>query len=78
MGPRVDKSAVTTLHAWLETIWQNLPSGVEENRETMSYIAFLCWLIWKARCDVVFNSRFSSPSRTVLSIANGSSTFLDA
>lgn len=78
LGLRVDKGAVTTLHAWLETVWQSLPSGVEEKRETMLCIAFLCWSIWKARCDGVFNSRLSSPSYTLLSIANASSTFLDA
>lgn len=49
-----------------------------ERRKTMSYIAFSCWSIWKARCDEVFNLRISSSTRTVRAIENASFAFLEA
>lgn len=44
----------------------------------MSYVVFTCRSIWKARCDVIFNSWKPSPSQIVLAISLVASYFLEA
>ncbi|XP_070682474.1 uncharacterized protein [Malus domestica] len=77
LGLRIVKPAVTTLFAWLEGVWNNYPGHNEDRRKTLAYIAFTFWSIWKARCEVVFNSRQPSPERIILVVSMAASSFLE-
>lgn len=62
---QIDRCSIITLGDWLcSVVNQNLGCKVDLNR-TLSYLVFLCWFIWMARCDTIFNEVHPSPLRTI-------------
>ncbi|PRQ18872.1 putative reverse transcriptase zinc-binding domain-containing protein [Rosa chinensis] len=64
LGLRLDKKSVTTLDSWLSSINNCTTTGTEKER-LLTWISFLCWKIWTARCDFIYRWEALSPQKVI-------------
>ncbi|KAM1141546.1 hypothetical protein EV1_041111 [Malus domestica] len=75
------KIARTEVSNWVE--WfisaSNVLGGPNDDRLSLiSFVAFSCWHIWKARCNFVYNNNLINPSQVLWAISNSASAFFEA
>ncbi|KAH0972778.1 hypothetical protein GBA52_024934 [Prunus armeniaca] len=68
---RIIPNAFTTLDRWLHDMLSIPDTPHEDFLHRFSLLSFLCWEIWKARCDFVFKGTNPDP-RLVIKRANDS------
>lgn len=59
---RINKDSITTMANWMFTISSNAQRNKAVWEHIFSQKGFSCWFVWRARCDVVFNSIHPSSS----------------
>lgn len=66
---QINQNTITTLVDWFCSV-ANLAQGKNEDMDRiLSQLVFLCWFIWRARCDAIFNLIHPSLYRTIRAIA---------
>ncbi|CAN6557042.1 unnamed protein product [Malus baccata var. baccata] len=75
---KIDRAAIHSWVEWLSAVWSS--SFVPSNHADWmrSYIAYTCWVIWKTRCDFVFNKVPIYPSKVLFAISTAVGSFLAA
>ncbi|KAM1294906.1 hypothetical protein ACFX1Q_015702 [Malus domestica] len=75
---RVNRESFSSLAAWLASFFEAQLGSKDEIMRLLSYAAFTCWHIWKARCALIFNQKKPSPQQLILAISNSVGSFLEA
>ncbi|XP_068319568.1 uncharacterized protein [Pyrus communis] len=75
---RVNRTNVSNLPAWVSSFFGSNLGSKEELARILSYVAFTCWHIWKARCNFVFDNKSISPNQVIMSIFTSVNGFLGA
>ncbi|KAM1077774.1 hypothetical protein ACFX15_024423 [Malus domestica] len=75
---RVNRESFSSLAAWLASFFEAQLGSKDEIMRLLSYVAFTCWHIWKARCALIFNQKKPSPQQLILAISNSVGSFLEA
>ncbi|XP_062021309.1 uncharacterized protein LOC133737842 [Rosa rugosa] len=57
---------------------QNFHVEASEKKWVLTLVSFLCWAIWKARCDYVYRHRQPSPSQVLCYAVSLACEFLEA
>lgn len=52
---QINRSSITTLAEWVYVVVNQNLGCKEDIDQSMMYLVFTCWFIWRARCDAVFN-----------------------
>ena len=72
-GIRMCKERVTTFDRWMSESMENLRK--ERREELMTDMAFICWQIWKARCEAVICKRYIDNGSIIFRIKRGVSEY---
>lgn len=75
---RVNRNANTSWGGWLVALFQAHAHSNEDLQRVMSYIAFSCWHIWKARCRILFQRKPINPFQVLSNISTSGAGFLTA
>ncbi|KAJ4953232.1 hypothetical protein NE237_030064 [Protea cynaroides] len=54
-----------TFHQWIDKLATNVYPSKAIQRKAVSFVAFMCWYLWKARNDFYFDNVNSSPSNVI-------------
>ncbi|OMO67492.1 reverse transcriptase [Corchorus capsularis] len=52
-GLIIDMQGLSTFDKWLDQLRKMLTDSEDGGRQMLTKIAFVCWIIWKVRCEVV-------------------------
>ncbi|CAL9007242.1 unnamed protein product [Prunus brigantina] len=63
LGYRVDLQCITTFDDWLLGVTGQLDK--ETLRWVLIHISYLCWGIWRSRCNYIFEGKQVCPSQTI-------------
>lgn len=63
---RVNPQAITLFDDWYNDIFNLVEKNKVLSAEYLTKIAFLCWEIWKARCNFLYSSSTLDPIKTAL------------
>ncbi|OMP06416.1 hypothetical protein COLO4_08141 [Corchorus olitorius] len=62
-GVRIEKQGITSFDRWLLTVGEKLQGG---NDEFFTKLAFVCWTLWKVRCEFIFGKQSISLEGTMI------------
>ncbi|OMO88682.1 reverse transcriptase [Corchorus capsularis] len=65
LGLKVDRGSITSLDDWFLAVVSNMKGTREEIDQLGTKIAFTMWVIWKCRCENVFQNRVVDPFQCV-------------
>ncbi|KAM2126642.1 hypothetical protein ACFX1R_006637 [Malus domestica] len=72
---RLDRSSITTFDEW----WSALKRTVAVNTDSQSWVytvaSFICWEIWKSRCNCIFHGSVPSPEYTAEKASQAAAEF---
>ncbi|KAM2515187.1 hypothetical protein PS1_027750 [Malus domestica] len=74
------RMARTRVSNWIEWFISaaNVLGGHNVDRLSLiSYVAFSCWHIWKAKCNFVYNNCHINPTQVMWAISNSASAFFE-
>ncbi|KAM5577819.1 hypothetical protein ABKV19_008253 [Rosa sericea] len=75
LGLKIDRQRITTLDVWLTCMAYSYNSLVERNW-VLTFISFISWAIWKARCCFVYQQCQPSPTMLVRTSSESAREFI--
>ncbi|KAM1373521.1 hypothetical protein ACFX2I_024211 [Malus domestica] len=75
---RIVRTEVSNWMKWFLSVSNVLGGPNDDRLSLMSYIAFSCWHIWKARCNFVYNNNLINPTQVLWAISNSACAFFKA
>ncbi|KAM2248449.1 hypothetical protein ACFX1S_003458 [Malus domestica] len=72
---RLDRASITTFDEWWSALKRTM--GVNTDSQSWVYIAasFICWEIWKSRCNCIFHGSVPSPEFTAEKASRAAAEF---
>ncbi|KAM1146029.1 hypothetical protein PS2_037744 [Malus domestica] len=72
---RLDRSSITSFDAWWSALKRTV--GVNSNSHSWVYTvaSFICWEIWKSRCNCIFHGSIPSPEYTAEKASRAAAEF---
>lgn len=72
---KIDRSGVSSWTKWFDSVAYSQLGDSGDRLHMLSYVAFTCWHIWKAHCNLLFNRRPIDPTQVVCAINNSAGAF---
>lgn len=65
---RVNRNQITTWVNWITALINSFRNSKADLERMLSYVAFTCWQIWKARCSFLFQQHPIIPRQVLAAI----------
>ncbi|KAL6191129.1 hypothetical protein ACLB2K_037521 [Fragaria x ananassa] len=77
LGLRIDKQRVTTVDSWFISSYSSIV-GTKQKEYFLTMSSMICWMIWEARCNFLYNEIHVSPHSTLHLEINLAMEFMEA